>query len=70
MKAGTDRGEQYGRKAEFDVEKTLASIRKGLTVSEAAERAGVDRRNVFYHVKKDKALMALLAKRKKQRKEG
>lgn len=65
MAAGKARGAVYGRKVEFDLVKAKQYIRKGLNVSQAAERVGVDRRNLFYHVKQDPELMRLLAQREK-----
>lgn len=58
-------GKPYGRKVEFELEKALKYLRKHKNVSAAAKHVGVTRQTLWYHVKRDKKLMALLTRRKR-----
>lgn len=58
-------GKPYGRKTEFELEKALKHLRKHKNVSAAAKHVGVTRQTLWYHVQKDKTLMALLKRRAK-----
>jgi len=59
-------GRELGRRTEFELGRAKDYMREGLKLSQAASKAGVSRQRLHYHVKKDKALMAMLVKRKNQ----
>lgn len=59
------KGLPYGRKTEFDVAAAFRHLRKHKNVSAAAKHAGVHRQTLWYHVKRDEKIMALLTRRKR-----
>lgn len=59
------KGLPYGRKTEFDVESAFRHLRRHKNVSAAAKHVGVSRQTLWYHVRRDAKLMALLTRRKR-----